>query len=76
MQGQRALGWGGLVVGGVLLLIGILWGHAGFYESQAPILLLLVVGGGVLVFISSRLLRKPKQTVEPVEWRRPSNDEH
>lgn len=75
MEARRLLGWVALVAGGVLLLVGALWGHAGYYESQAPVLLLLVLGGGALAVIGGLMLRKPKQDVGPVSWRDRGHDD-
>jgi hypothetical protein len=70
VQGRRAIGWIALVGGAILLLWGAIWGRSGYYASQAPILLLLVLGGGAIAVTGGLLLRKPKQEVRPVEWRR------
>ena len=37
--------------GGAMMLIGILWGRAGFYPSQVPALLILLVGGAASFFV-------------------------
>ena len=37
--------------GGAMVLIGIMWGRAGFYPSQAPALLILLVGGAASFFV-------------------------
>jgi hypothetical protein len=37
--------------GGAMMLIGVIWGRAGFYPNQVPALLILVVGGAAAFFV-------------------------
>lgn len=61
---------GMLFVGGgvILLLIGFVWASVvGYYPSEVPGLLATLGGGGLLVFIGSRMVASTKST--QVEWR-------
>ena len=50
---------GGVIagIGTVLMLIGIAWAAIGFYSSQVPALLGLLVVGGILAFVGGRMVR-------------------
>ena len=39
------------VTGGVMILIGAIWGRVGFYTSQLPALIFLIGGGAAAFFI-------------------------
>ncbi len=60
------------IVGTIMAVVGIIWGWLGFYMSQAPILLFLVVGGGVLAFVGSRINRG-KEPNKAVDWQQPAS---
>jgi len=75
MTNNRVLGWTLFVIGTLLIVIALIWGRAGFYADQAVMLILLALGGGTLTFFGGRMLRKPRQDVEPVDWRSHSKDE-
>lgn len=42
-------------VGGVLVLVGLIWGWTGFYASNVPWLVLLLLGGAGLLFAGIKL---------------------
>ncbi|MBN9373982.1 MAG: hypothetical protein J0I40_01055 [Cellulomonas sp.] len=42
-------------VGGVLVLVGLIWGWTGFYARNVPWLLLLLLGGAGLLFAGIKL---------------------
>ncbi|MHB1491365.1 MAG: hypothetical protein ACYCTH_12870 [Cellulomonas sp.] len=39
------------VAGGALALIGLIWGKAGYYSDQAPVVYGLILGGAALFFV-------------------------
>ncbi|TAJ47296.1 MAG: hypothetical protein EPO52_12400 [Herbiconiux sp.] len=51
-----------VAVGVILLLIGIIWmAIIGFYPSQLPIILVLLVAGGVLSWAGQRMYQSAKR---------------
>jgi hypothetical protein len=64
---MKAIGGVVIGVGTVLVLIAAVWGRSGYYLSEAPILLLLALGGLACVGIGLALYRSTpsNSTVEP-----------
>lgn len=50
---------GGVIagIGGILVFGVVIWGAAGFYLSQVPIMLLLLAAGGVTAFVGGRMAK-------------------
>jgi hypothetical protein len=57
MNARKTFGGVLVGIGVVLIAIGIIWGRSGYYLDQTPILLTLVVGGGVLAVIGGVVAR-------------------
>ncbi|MCU1529602.1 MAG: hypothetical protein JWP75_3365, partial [Frondihabitans sp.] len=57
---MRALGGLFIGIGCVLALIASVWGHNGYYLSQAPILLMLAIGALICLGIGAAILRYQK----------------
>jgi hypothetical protein len=43
------------IAGGVMILIGAIWGRVGSYTSQAPALAVLVLGGAAAFFVGQTI---------------------
>ena len=43
------------VIGSILFLIGVFWARAGFHMNQAPLLILIFVAAGILLFIAAKI---------------------
>lgn len=57
---MRALGGLFIGIGCVLALIAVVWGRSGYYLSQAPVLVLLAIGGLICLGIGAGILRYQK----------------
>lgn len=54
---MKAIGGVIATIGGIVVVVVIVWGALGFYISQVPVMLILLAVGGLFAFVGGRMVR-------------------
>ncbi|HMQ64738.1 MAG TPA: hypothetical protein PJ992_00480 [Arachnia sp.] len=71
MQDRKTLGYVLSAIGGVLALIGFIWGRVGYYSDQFVFLAGLLLGGAALIWVGQRYVRQAKSAEDDERLNRP-----
>ena len=71
IQDRKMFGYVLAVLGGVLALIGFIWGRVGYYSDQFVFVAGLLLGGVALLWVGQRLIRQAKATEDDERLHRP-----
>lgn len=71
MQDRKLLGYALVAIGGLLAVIGFIWGRTGYYSDQFVFVIGLVLGGAALLLVGQRFIKQAKAAEDDERLNRP-----